>query len=192
MHTPIVNLKHDLRLALTFYGEPIASLDVKQMQPTVLAKVLYDSIGNNAFSDAIFKGEDVYMLLLRKNPSITTRPEAKKLLFQLIFGKPMSDIGSMFQGNTAWVDWINSYKSRTERRNPHGQDKHTNLAWLLQYSEVRVMTGIWSELKRKHIPFLTIHDDVLCRRKDKDKVHRIMEKELKKHFKSFNINIDHS
>lgn len=190
VHTPIVNLKGDLRYHLKLYGEPIASLDVKQMQPTILSKVLVDNIGSNPFSDAIFKGEDVYVLLQR-HAELKTRDEAKVLLFRLIFGKPMDDIGKVFKGDTGWVEWINSYKSKEEPRNPHKEDKHTNLAWLLQYSEVQVMSCIWRRLWKKAIPFLTIHDDILVRKSDKDRVYKIMEEELSQHFKSFKIVVDH-
>lgn len=191
VHTPVVNLKGDLRKHLRLHGRPIVSLDVKQMQPTILAKCLVNAIGKNPFSTAIFNGEDVYVVL-QKAAGYKTRPEAKKCLFQLIFGKPMNDIGSVFGGDTSWVDWINAYKSRREPKNPHGKNEfHTNLAWLLQYSEVQVMTDIWTALMRRSIPFLTIHDDVLCMDKDKDVVFRIMEKELKLHFDSFEIVVDH-
>lgn len=187
VHTPVVNLKHDLRDKITFYGKPVTSLDVKQMQPTILAKVLARGVGRNPFSDAIFNGDDVYELLMRNNRSIKTRDEAKKLLFKLIFGKPMNDIGRMFDGDTEWVEWINHYKSTPEQKNPHRKEMHTNLAWLLQYSEVQVMSGIWERLMQKKIPFLTIHDDILCLEKDKDAVHSIMNIELKKHFKNYSI-----
>lgn len=190
VHTPVVNLKHDLRASIKFHGESVISLDVKQMQPTILAKVLYRAIGKNAFSEAIDGGKDVYELLLEKNTSLKTRDQAKKLLFQLIFGRPKNEIGSMFAGDTAWVDWINDYKSRREPKNPHWKETHTNLAWLLQYSEVQVMTGIWEQLWRKNVPFLTIHDDVLCLAADEVKVYKIMDRELKKHFKKYDVVIN--
>ena len=193
VHSPIVNLKGDLRLSLKFYGEPVASLDVKQMQPTILAKVLDDSIGDNPFSKAIWNGDDVYLMMLKQNPSIKDRNEAKKALLKMLFHPDKSNkIGSMFQGDTKWVDWINAYKSRTEPKNPHKHETHTNMAWLLQYSEVQVMTDIWKALRRAKVPFLTIHDDVLCKVSDKDKAFNIMDRELKKHFKRYDINIDHS
>lgn len=187
VHSPIVNLKSELRSKLSLGGCEIVSLDVKQMQPTILAKVLLEVIGENAFSTSIFNGVDVYELLLSKNDSLTNRGEAKKLLFQLIFGKPMKDLGAMFQGCTKWVDWINSYKSKTESKNPHKEDMHTNLAWLLQYSEVKVMAGIWKVLWEKRIPFLTIHDELMCRIGDKDRVYDVMDGELRRHFKSYEI-----
>ena len=190
VHTPVVNLKGDLRFKLRFYGEEIVSLDVQQMQPTILAKVLYDSMGDNSFSRAIFNKEDVYIHLM-KNTGIKERKDAKKYLFQLIFGPPSGDIGAVFRGENNWVDWINNYKSNIEPRNPHKHKMHTNLAWLLQYSEVQVMTGVWNRLKNKDIPFLSIHDELLCRKSDLDVAYDIMNQELKKHFTSFKINIDH-
>lgn len=188
VHSPVVNLKGEMRRSLRLHGDLLVSLDVKQMQPTILAKVLLDSFGKNSFSTAIFNGEDVYVLLQRA-ACLSTRPEAKKLLFRLIFGRPKEDIGHMFNGDTGWVDWINSYKSRTEPKNPHKEDTHTNLAWLLQYSEVRVMTGMWERLKEEDIPFLTIHDDILVRDVDVDVTYAIMKQELEKHFKKFSITV---
>lgn len=189
VHTPVVNLKGNLRSSLKFYDESIVSLDVKQMQPTILAKVLLDSIGSNLFSDTIFKGGDVYVLL-QKTAKLPSRDEAKKYLFKLIFGSPQEGIGKMFDGDQhIWVDWINEYKSRREPKNPHGENTHTNLAWLLQYSEVQVMTDVWNRLKQKGIPFLTIHDELLCRSKDKDIAFQIFEEELQKHFSYFEINV---
>lgn len=190
VHTPVVNLKTCLRHRIRLCGSPVVSLDVKQMQPTILAKVLLDTIGENSFSTEIFNGVDVYVLL-QKSAGLPSRAEAKLMLFRLIFGKPMTDIGKVFKGDTAWVDWINSYKSRTEHKNPHKEDKHTNLAWLLQFSEVQVMSGMWAKLWRMRIPFLTIHDDILCRECDKDMVYNIMDEELQKHFIKFNIILNH-
>lgn len=188
VHTPVVNLKGDLRSELLFYGEECASLDVKQMQPTILAKVLLQAVGSNAFSDAIFSGVDVYVIL-QDGAGLSTRDEAKKMLFQLIFGKPMDGIGKMFKGDVKWVDWINAYKKREEPLNPHKEDVHTNLAWLLQYSEVKVMTEIWERLMQVGIPFLTIHDELLCRRRHKKCVSDIMTDVLSVHFSKFEINI---
>jgi len=189
VHTPVVNLKSNLRKSLRLDGKRLVSLDVKQMQPTILAKVLLDhGVGENPFSTAIFKGEDVYVLL-QNSAGLAGRGDAKKMLFKLIFGKPMDDIGSMFKGDTAWVDWINSYKSKTEQNNPHKENQHTNLAWLLQYSEVKVMTSIWERLRDADVDFLTIHDDVLCKEDDVDKVYAVMDEVLTKNFTKFSITI---
>lgn len=190
VHTPIVNLKEDLRKHLRLDDEVLVSLDVKQMQPLILAKILLDCVGTNVFSDAIFGGEDAYVIIQRA-AGLACRGDAKKMLFRLIFGKPMGEIGRIFRGGTEWVEWINLYKSTTEERNPHKEDRHTNLAWLLQFSEVQIMTEIWEGLKSRGLPFLTIHDDVLVRRRDGPETRRLMERVLGQHFPSFVISEDH-
>lgn len=189
VHTPVVNLKGELRKHLLFFNEGVVSLDVKQMQPLILAKVLKDTIGTNSFTETIYKGNDVYMSLYNLNPTLKSRNEAKKMLFQLIFGYPQEKIKHYFSGDTDWIDWINTYKSTTEPKNPHSANTHTNLAWLLQYSEVQIMYSIWSQLKIKKIPFLTIHDDVLCRERDQKTVAYVMDMELKKHFPKYEVKV---
>lgn len=188
VHTPVVNLKGELRFKIRFHGSPVVSLDVKQMQPTILAKVLDERMGVNSFTDAINQGKDVYEHI-QNEAGLESRDAAKKYLFQLIFGQPKSDIGEMFTGDKSWVEWINGYKSVTEYLNPHKRKTHTNLAWLLQTNEVQIMTGLWLKLMHRDIPFLTIHDEILCRPQDKEVVFELMEKELKKHFKVFKINV---
>ncbi len=188
VHTPIVNLKGNLRFKIKFHGRKIVSLDVKQMQPTILAKVLFSSIGSNTFSDAIERGEDVYDHIQKETGS-KDRSEAKKYLFRLIFGKPANNFNKVFNEAGKWVNWINEYKSREEPLNPHKRKTHTNLAWLLQYSEVQVMTGLWTKLMNRNIPFLTIHDEIICRCDDEKIVYDLMKSELKLHFKTFKINI---
>jgi hypothetical protein len=189
VHTPVVNLKGVLRGKLRLDKCKLCSLDVKQMQPTILAKVLEDAVGKNSFSDAIGDGKDVYLALLEQNVTLTDREQAKKSLYQLIFGKPMDDIGRMFRGDTRWVSWINEYKSRKEERNPHGRETHTNLAWLLQSEEVKAMTRVWNKLMEEDIPFLSIHDELLVKRKDKDRAYSIFCLELKEVFKKFEVTV---
>ena len=189
VHTPIVNLKGEFRKSLRIKGIKLCSLDVKQMQPLILGKILKEKVGENPFSKAISEGKDVYIVLMDQNKTIKDRGEAKVFLYRLIFGHPMTDIGTVFQGDTKWVTWINDYKSNTENKNPHKRDKHTNLAWLLQTEEVRVMTYIWKELAQRGIDFLTIHDDVLVKKYDKDEVYSIMVRELGKHFEKFDLSV---
>lgn len=189
VHTPVVNLKSHLRKKILFDGQPMISLDVKQMQPLILSKVLLNVVGDNPFSTLINNGKDVYISLYENNVNIKSRDEAKKTLYQLIFGRPQETIKGYFQGNVTWIDWINEYKTRTEEKNPHKHSPHTNLAWLLQYSEVQIMYNIWEKLSKKKIPFLTIHDDILCLKKDKSTVYDYMKIELKKHFPVFDITI---
>lgn len=67
------------------------SLDVKQMQPTFLAKVSLDhGAGEIPFFSAIFRGEDVYVLLQVLRLTVERR-------------LCMDDIGTMFKGDVKWV-----------------------------------------------------------------------------------------
>lgn len=188
IHTPISSLSRDLRPFILLNGERCVSLDIGQMQPTLLASILFDHIGKNAFSDAIFEGKDVYTALQTK-AGLNSRDEAKKRFFQIIFGLPSNELELLFEGEN-WIKWINDYKSKAEPRNPHTAIKmHSNLAWLLQTYEVRLMTIIWHELAEVGIYWLSVHDEIICRAPDAGKVEKIMNNVLSKHFKTFKINI---
>lgn len=180
VHTPVVNLKSDLRRSLTFHGEKVVAIDVKQMQPLILSKILKEVIGSNEFSNTIDSGGDIY-LHLKSIMHLKDRKDAKKYLFQLIFSPPDGNDGSN------WMRWINHYKSTFEPRNPHGNLKHTNLSWLLQYSEVQVMSEVWKILHEMKIPFLTIHDEILCLPRHSSRVQGVMNDVLQRHFEVFEL-----
>ena len=156
VHTPVSGMSKELRPLLLLGGEPVVSFDVAQMQPTLLANVLHDNIGKNEFSETISKGVDVYVML-QKKAGLKTRDEAKKLFFQMIFGRPSNELERLFTGAN-FMSWINWYKDVTDDRNPHKEKKYSNLAWLLQTYEVSTMTEVWRKLKDNRIPFLTVHD----------------------------------
>lgn len=190
VHTPVVNLKGEFRKRIHLDNRKVCELDVKQMQPLILAKVLLEAVGLNAFSSAVFSGVDVYLLLLDFNKDISTREEAKKFLFQLIFGKPMTDIARAFKGDTKWVDWINSFKSRVVSSNPHSRDMHTNLAWLLQSQEVSIMSVVWTKLMDLKLHFLSVHDAILVKEGDKLAAFNVLDAELANHFPKYEITIE--
>lgn len=185
VHTPVTSLQRELRPLLRLYGEAVASLDVAQMQPTLLAQILIANVGENEFSNAINNGTDIYTLLQDK-AQLVTRDEAKKLLFKILFGYPSKALSELF-GDAEWINWINKYKSVPEKRNPHQSKPHTNLAWLLQKSEVKIMSLVWQSLAENAIPFLSVHDEVICRKSDEQKVLAIFSNELSKYFINFKI-----
>lgn len=53
------------------------------------------------------------------------------------------------------------------------------------------MTCMWDRPKSKKIPFLAIHDDILCPRKHKDAVCKTMDEELSLHFPKYAVVVDH-
>ncbi len=188
VHTPISGMSRDLRPLLLLRGEKTCSLDVAQMQPTLLGTILKQAVGENSFSAAIDEGTDVYSML-QSSAKLASRDEAKKRFFQILFGKPNEEMAKLFEGAN-WIEWINEYKSTIEARNPHGKEKtYSNLSWILQTLEVRVMNEIWRTLAEKAIPFLTIHDEIIVCEKDVKISLDIMNEILKNHFINFKINI---
>ncbi len=188
VHTPVSSLSHEIRPYLLLCKESTISFDVSQMQPTLLANILFRNVGENAFSAAIFEGVDVYTMLQQK-AGLNTRNEAKKRFFEMLFSKPSQQIEQLFEGAN-FIQWMNSYKSMYEPRNPHSKQKtYSNLAWLLQNYEVSVMSEIWRKLAENGTPFLSVHDEIICRQSDKNKVETIIRNELSKHFQTFKLNI---
>lgn len=187
VHTPISGMSKEIRPELLLYGEKTVSFDVAQMQPTLLSNILFENIGNNAFNEAIFQGTDIYTML-QERAALKSRDEAKKLFFQLIFGKPTNEMEKLFSG-ADFIRWINWYKSTPDGRNPHKEKVHSNLAWLLQTHEVKVMGEVWQALAKKNIPFLTVHDEIICRQSDTSKAEAIFKIGLDKYFKTYKLNI---
>lgn len=187
VHTPITSLSRDLRSFITLCGDPVASLDIAQMQPMLLARVLHDHIGKNSFSDALFDGKDIY-LILQSKAGLQSRDEAKKRFYDITFDRPDNRLEQVF-GAEKWIIWVNEYKSKPDPRNPKGEKIYNNLAWLLQSYEVRIMSTIWRKLAENAIPFLTVHDEIICQRSDAGKVEKIMNSVLSGYFRTFKINI---
>lgn len=94
---------------------------------------------------------------------------------------------SVFLAMLNGLRWINAYKSRIEPRNPHRDKSHTNLAWLLQSSEVKIFTEIWTEMAQNGIPFISVHDSIICRKSDQDRALSIFNNQLSKHFITFKL-----
>lgn len=160
IHTPITNLKKEYRKNLKFYGENTASLDIATFQPTLLAKVLFDNIGANDFSTYIYQQNDIY-LLIQDKLKLETREQAKTEFCTILFGKGNSRLSKLFP-NADWIDWINDFKKLEILENPSNKLKpYTNLVWLLQNYEVKLMNKIWNTLVINEIPFITVHDEII-------------------------------
>jgi len=184
-HSPVTSLERGLRPMLRLYGEEVVEIDMVQAQPTLLGCILTANVGANDFSTSIENGTDIYCLLQEKS-GLKTRDEAKKLLFKILFGYPSQDLQRIF-GDADWIQWINTYKSRVEPKNPHKEKPHTNLAHLLQSSEVKIFTEIWTEMARNGIPFASVHDSIICRKSDQERALSIFNNQLSKHFINFKI-----
>jgi len=187
VHTPITNFHREYRKNILFYGNKTASLDVATMQPLLLGKILTDKIGKNEYSNWINSGEDIYVMLQQK-AKLETRDQSKKRFFEILFAPPSNALAEMF-GASVWINWINEYKTLRISQNPHNTVKrYSNLAWLLQTTEVQIMFQVWRVLYDNNIPFLTIHDEVIIQEQDKHKAEQLFREVLSKEFEYFKLN----
>jgi hypothetical protein len=165
VHTPISSFHRTHRPNILINGQTIESLDVVTMQPLLLGKILKTQIGENEYSNWINSGEDIY-LIIQDKAKLNTRDEAKKRFFEILFSKPNEQLSDMF-GNSNWIEWINAFKGQPCKYNPHSLEKnHSNLAWLLQTTEVKIMRKVWQAYKDNNILFLSVHDEVIFQKKD--------------------------
>lgn len=192
VHTPISNFHREYRPNILIENEQTADLDVCTMQPLLLGNILFKQIGQNDFSTWIFEGKDIY-LLLQDKANLSTRDEAKKKFFEILFNKPDKSLEALF-GTANWITWINQYKSIEIKENPNlkfnkdgSRSFHNNLAWRLQTDEVTIMKKVWTELVEADIKFLSIHDSVMIKKKDLDQTYEIMTRVLAANFKYFKI-----
>jgi len=187
IHTPITNLHRHLRPSIILSGEQTVSFDVKTMQPLILGKLLKNAIGENEFSKWIDNGKDVYEMIMNKT-GIKSRDKAKERFFQIAYGKPSNDLLTLF-GAANWINWINKIKTENLPGNPHSICKpHSNLAWTLQTSEVKIMTDVWTKLIYKGIPFLTVHDEIIVPESHREQSKEIISDVLGRHFDYFQLN----
>ena len=132
-------------------------------------------------------GVDVYRMMAAAY-NLPTREAGKDRFFEILFAKPNDDLAIVF-GDVEWVAWVNRYKRARNTKNPYKHKLHNNLAWLLQTTEVRIMKEVWIGLKNANIPFLTIHDEILCSRNDKEAATKIFKEKLERHFVHFQLNV---
>jgi hypothetical protein len=187
VHTPISNLHRPIRPYLLINGMPTIGIDVTTMQPLLLGKILKQVIGTNEYSIWIEEGEDIYIKLQQK-ARLETRDQGKKRFFEILFAKPNNELTAMF-GSADWITWINQYKTKTEPNNPHNAEKpHSNLAWLLQTTEVKVMRKVWHQLINAGIPFLSVHDEIIVKQSDRQQAEQIFRAVMDQEFVFYKLN----
>jgi hypothetical protein len=186
IHTPITSLQSKIRKHLLLKNEKVVSLDVAQIQPLLLSLILFENIGNNEFTTWIEQGEDIY-LKFKEKLNLCTRDDAKKKFYEITFGKANKILAELF-GQSNWIQWVNEVKSIVLTQNPNTIEKsHSNLAWLLQTTEVKIMRGIWQKLIDNDILFVTVHDEVIVRESDEAETRKIMINELQSYFSTFKV-----
>lgn len=187
IHSPISNFHRIYRPNILLENQKTISFDVVTMQPLILGKILRKQIGENEFSQWIEEGQDIYKMI-QDVTKCETRDEGKKRFFEILFSKPNKKLAELF-GDANWILWINELKSKLIIENPHSIDKpHSNLAWLLQTTEVEIMSKIWELLYQSKIKFLSVHDEVIVQQKDKTIVELLIRQVLSKEFIYYKLN----
>ena len=188
VHTPITNLKKEYRRFLLIQQEQTVSIDVVAMQPMILGMILFEQIGENQFTDWLVSGLDVYTMI-QEIMILQDRDTSKEQFFQILFSYPNNKLVEYF-GNSSWITWINNYKRKRVDDNPYTIRKpHSNLAWLLQSNEVRIMRKVWSEMRQKRIVFLTVHDEIIVKSSDSKISIQIMQRVLESELPSLKIKL---
>jgi hypothetical protein len=186
IHTPITSLKSDIRKNILLDGEETISIDVVTMQPLLLGAILKNKVGDNEFSKWIDEGKDIYIMLQAKT-NLSTREDAKKKFFEILFAHSNESLSKTF-GDANWITWINEFKSKPFEPNPNTLEKnHSNLAWLLQTSEVQLMRKVWHQLLNHGIKFLSVHDEVIIKATDHQKALEIFQDVLSKELTFFKL-----
>lgn len=187
VHTPITNFHRTHRPNILLKSEKTTSLDVATMQPLLLGKILKKEIGENEYSNWINSGNDIYVMLQEK-AQLKTRDLAKKRFFEILFAPANNKLAEMF-GASNWINWINDLKRKPLLSNPHTEEKeYSNLAYLLQSTEVNVMFKVWVKLIQNNIPFLSVHDEIIIRECDLIEAELIFRTVLENEFEYFLLN----
>ena len=186
VHTPVSNFHRIYRPNILLDEETTGSLDVATMQPVLLGAILRREIGSNEYSQWIDAGQDIYECI-REKAKLRTRDEGKKRFFEIIFSPADKRLAAMF-GNAEWITWVNDLKSKEMEANPHTMEKqHSNLAWLLQTTEVKIMREVWQGLHDAGIVFLSVHDEVIVKAKDIADAELIFSNVLSKYFRYYKL-----
>jgi len=83
---------------------------------------------------------------------------------------------------------VNRFKALEFKPNPRNIIKpHSNLAFLMQSLEVRLMRKICHRLLEEGIPFLTVHNEVIVRKSDGAATEHIFNEILTPEFACYKI-----
>jgi len=186
VHTPVSNFHRIYRPNILLDEETTGSLDVATMQPVLLGWILSNLIGSNEYSQWIDAGQDIYESI-REKAKLRTRDEGKERFFEIIFSPADKRLAAMF-GDADWITWVNDFKSHELPPNPHTMEKrHSNLAFMLQRAEVKIMREVWQGLHDAGIVFLSVHDEVIVKAKDIAEAELIFSNVLSKYFRYYKL-----
>lgn len=168
LDTNITNLSKNILDTLTFKGEELVEIDIKNSQFAFLCTITKDLDTN--FIELAQSGK---LYDFTKNQLNITRLEAKQLWFQIAFGKRQiknqSRLYSLFPKTMKWIDL---YKE---------QNGYKSFSNLLQKKESEIMIdGLLNYLYIKGYEVLTVHDSIRVNKS----ISEIIKLEIINYFKS--------
>jgi len=200
IYHPIVNLNRVVRRhkgALTIDGENVCECDLKCSQVEIfnwIMKRFTDGMDND-FSQWFESVGDPYVEIAKlfPNENIIDRNAGKTFMFRMMYGKvPPQQVKDKdaFPHQKFCNQWkvagdtLTKVKLIDMDENPKTskilwQKRYTNSAFIMTDVETTTFSDIWMDLHHKRIPFVTIHDGIMCKELDADNVKSMMEETLK-------------
>jgi len=149
----------------------LVQLDIANSQFAFLSSILGNSDDEITFKN--MSAEGTLYEYLEEELGLRGRSDAKDIMFKLMFSKNSSfksekeAFGGLFP---SVLRFVSKFKKSA---------KYADFSVMLQRMESDVMIGkIYSELAESGIWGLTVHDSVICKKDDSEKVRMIMERVL--------------
>lgn len=171
------NLWSDLREFLRIEGEGVAEIDIANSQP-LLAANLYpeDSEEKQKYLTIVLEGNFYRLLEAASGKKYPDYKKLKKLVFaQVFFGK-----NSEGNGRPLLRAFMNLFPELFSIFQVMKEFQKNKLALALQSVEADLVIGkVVESLRLMKIPCLTVHDSILSKVSDADRVYSILNRELK-------------
>lgn len=198
IYHPIVNMNKVVRRhkgAITIEGENVCECDLKCSQVEFFNHMMNNLVKGNDFSQWFESVDDPYVEVIKlfPNENLIDRDSGKTFMFRLMYGK-VPPISAQNKDAFAHQKFCNQWQIAGETLtgikmidvdgNPKTMDnqwqkKYTNSPFLMTIYETETFGVIWQELHHKDIPFVTLHDGIMCKESDAVLVKSVMEETLK-------------
>lgn len=161
VYTFITGCPKFLRQRLTYNGERLALLDLKQSGPSFLAKILHQWEPWNDYSRFIKGGDNLYEFLQEKFDKKDNRDAAKRIYNIWAYGNNNTYYGRILKCHFPEASKVMELIKSIELPHNPTKEKYKNLACLVYQEESRVFRMIWHEIDKEVGWFLTCHDEIL-------------------------------
>lgn len=184
-HTNFTILKSFIRKnCLTIENDETIEFDIKNSQPLFLNLIIKEEDNSNISESELdlFKyltKQGLFYDFILSNTNIDNKKLAKEFIYKVLFGKnSKSKADEMFKSIFPTIhSFIKGYKS-----------KHKNYKILAHRLQSLESNLIFNQIVREimevspHVKLITIHDSIVCAKKDSEVVEKIFNQKLKEHF----------